>query len=90
MVHLEQQNMFVLRHFVESTKRFINKLGDIADYQKVLLRFFSKIGQAYPYEYKELYQELYEQLFPENGESPLSQSAMDFIDYKTWIEGKIG
>lgn len=89
MVHLEQQNMFVLRHFVESAKRFINKLGDIAEYQKILLRFFSKIGQAYPYEYKELYQELYKQLFPENGESPLSQSAIDFIDYKTWIGEKI-
>lgn len=89
MVHLEQQNMFVLRHFVESTKRFINKLGDIAEYQKILLRFFSKIGKAYPYEYKELYLELYNQLFPENEESPLSQSAIDFIDYKTWIEEKL-
>jgi len=64
-------------------------LGNIDRYQKILLRFFSKIGKAYPYQYKELYQELYYQLFPENETSPLSQTAIDFIDYKIWIEEKI-
>jgi len=64
-------------------------LGNIDRYQKILLRFFSKIWKAYPYQYKELYQELYYQLFPENETSPLSQTAIDFIDYKIWIEEKI-
>lgn len=90
MVHLEQQNMFVLRHFVDSTRRFINKVGNITEGQQVLLRFFIKIGQAFPYQYKDLFIELHEQLFPPNAPSLLAPSALDFIDYKTWIEEKTG
>lgn len=89
MVHLEQQNIFVLRYFVDSTKRFINRAGEIAEYQTILLRFFSKIGQAYPYQYKELYKELYAQLFPENAVSSVPKQALDFIDYKSWIGEKV-
>lgn len=88
MVHLEQQNMFVLRHFVDSTRRFINKVGNITEGQQVLLRFFIKIGQAFPYQYKDLFTELHAQLFPHNAPSVLAPSALDFIDYRTWIEEK--
>ncbi len=90
MVHLEQQNMFVLRHFVDSTRRFINKVGNITEGQQVLLRFFIKIGQAFPYQYKDLFTELHGQLFPHDAPSVLAPSALDFIDYKTWIEEKTG
>jgi hypothetical protein len=90
MIHFEQQNIFVLRHFVDSTKRYMNKVAEIQPHELTLLKFFSKIGQAFPHQYKALFTDLYSQLFPENSSAATPASVLDFIDYKTWIEEKTG
>lgn len=87
MLHFEQQNIFVLRHFVESTKRFMNKVAEIQPHEYALLKFFSKIGQAFPHQYKALFAELHSQLFAVDADAAVP---FDFIDYKTWIEEKTG
>lgn len=89
MVHLEHENMFVLRNMVDSAKRFMNKVSGVKPYEKVLLKFFSKMGQAFPHQYKGLYTELYRQLFPAGAEPLIPPGALDYIDYKTWIEKKL-
>ena len=85
MIHLEQQNMFVLRYFVDSTRRFLKKQRKIAQHESVLLKFFSGIAQTPVMEYKQKFKALDATLFPPNGE-PLVSNEHDYIDYKRWIQ----
>lgn len=89
MVHFEQENFFVLRHFVGATRRFVKKMRDVEEFERVLLRFFSKLSIAPKYEYNEMFRALYMQLFPDNDCAMIPNDILDYIDYKTWIEDKI-
>ena len=88
-VHLEQQNLFVLRYFVDSTRRFIRKIKQLEEYEIILLSFFSRISNTSLLEYKDRFAELYKQLFPVDAEPILPAGALNYIDYKEWIEGKL-
>lgn len=89
MVHLEQQNLFVLRYFVDSTKRYMKKVKNGQPFEEILLRFFVQIGKMPLYDYKAAYQELYNKLFPENAEALVSEDALNYIDYKGWLQQKL-
>ncbi|MFK7849180.1 MAG: hypothetical protein AB8G77_28085 [Rhodothermales bacterium] len=88
MIHLEQQNLFVLRYFVDSTRRFLKKQRHIATHESVLLKFFSSIAQTPVMDYKKKFEELDRALFPDNN-TPPAFSALDYIDYKQWIAEQI-
>ena len=90
MVHLEQQNWFVLRYFVDSTRRFYKKNKSIQPFELQLLQFFSKMGQAPEYEFKDRFRALYEALFPDGAESLVPENISRYIDYKQWIGSKFG
>ena len=85
MIHLEQQNMFVLRYFVDSTRRFLKKQRAVAEHESILLKFFSSIAQAPVMEYRDRFRSLRERLFPKSGE-PLVPKSLDYLDYKAWID----
>ncbi|HYG14348.1 MAG TPA: hypothetical protein VEC12_01255, partial [Bacteroidia bacterium] len=89
MVHFEQKNLFGMRYFVDSTRRFMSKTANVKPYENVLLKFFSKAGQAFPEEYPKLFADLYRKLFPDNGEAMVTAQELDYIDYKSWIEEKL-
>lgn len=90
MVHFEQGNMFGMRHFVDSTRRFMGKIASVKPYEDLLLKFFSKAGQAFPEEYPKLFADLQQKLFPSNGEPLITPQELDYIDYKSWIGEKVG
>ncbi len=90
MVHLEQQNLFVLRYFVDSTKRFMKKVKETQPFEEALLRFFIRIGRIPLLEYREAFRELKKELFPEEGESLVPIEIVGYIDYKAWIEERVG
>ena len=77
MVHLEQQNLFVLRYFVDSTRRFIRKIKQLDEHEKILLSFFSRISNTSPLEYKDRFAELYRRLFPIDAEPLLPAEAVE-------------
>lgn len=85
MIHLDQQNLFVLRYFVDSTRRFLKKQRSIAPHEKILLKFFSDMAQAPLLEYQERFNKLHTDLFPVN-KKPLVSEGQDYIDYRAWIE----
>jgi hypothetical protein len=87
MIHLEQDNLFVLRYFVDSTRRFMKKAKPIQPFEQTLLGFFSKIGQTPKFEHKDRFKELQQQLFSSNPHQ-IPAEIMDYIDYKNWINGK--
>ena len=88
MIHLEEQNLFVLRYFVDSTRRFYKKTKLIQPFEKLLLQFFSKMGQIPDYEYKDRFRQLYNTLFPAKGEAWIPENILRYIDYQDWIRSK--
>ena len=89
MIHLEKQNLFVLRYFVDNTRRYLKRMRPLEEYELELLRFFSEIAQAPVLEYKTRFVALYETLFPSDTEPFVPAGIIDYIDYKSWIEARI-
>lgn len=85
MVHLEQRNLFVLRYFVDSTKRFMKKVKETQPYERALLRFFIRIGRLPLLEYGAAFRKLQEELFPEEGSPLVPPEISGYIDYRSWI-----
>ena len=88
LIHLEQDNLFVLRYFVDSTRRYLKKVKQMRSFEQTLLNFFSKVGQTPKFEHKDRFKELQQQLFFTNAEQ-VPANVLDYIDYKSWIEGKL-
>lgn len=88
MVHFEQRNLFVLRYFVDSTRRFVKKVKDIEPYEEVLLKHFSKIGKAPLLEFKPILKSLEQELFPADGESMVVEDVLDYVNYELWLKGQ--
>lgn len=86
LIHFQQENYFVLRYFVDSTRRFIRKKRLTEAYEDEVLRFFSRMSTVHEYERKEHYKELYNRLFDAD-ETLVPDGVLDFIDYKSWLEG---
>ena len=89
LIHLEQKNMFVLRYFVESTRRFVRKRKAVQPHEKVLLSFFSKMGRIPETDFKQEYKKLNSTLFPSGKEPLVSEDFLDYVDYQSWLREKI-
>lgn len=90
MVHLEQKNFMVLGYYVNNARRYMNKIQQLLPYEKILLKFFIKIGKVALLEYKEAFVELREQLYPTNEEPAIPMDVRGYIDYNAWIERQLG
>lgn len=88
IIHLEQDNLFVMRYFVDSTRRYMKKIKQVQPFEQILLTFFSKMGQTPRFEQKDRFRELQQQLFP-GGNPIIPETIFDYIDYKKWIEEKL-
>jgi hypothetical protein len=90
MIHLEQQNLMVLRYFADSLRRYIKKANYVYPYIEVLLKFIIKIANLPLLEYKQAFLELKKSLFPEEKENLIPEQHRNYIDYHEWIIGKVG
>ncbi len=89
MIHLEQQNLMVLRYYVDSARRYMRKVKEVQEYEQVLLRFFTKIGRLPLLDYKEAFKALHVQLFPSEEASLIPSNTVGYIDFEHWILKKI-
>jgi hypothetical protein len=84
MIHFELGNIIVLKYAIESCRRWMKKRADIHDFERVLLRFFSKISNAPKGDYPLHFKQLEAQLFAEP--QPLvDANILDYLDFKAWI-----
>jgi hypothetical protein len=86
MVHLEQKNLMVLGYYVNSARRYMNKVKQLLPYEKVLLRFFIRIPRLQSSEYNDAFLGLRRTLFPESTDPLIPQDVIGYIDYKAWID----
>ena len=90
MVHLEQKNLMVLGYYVNSTRRYMNKLKELQPYEEILLKFFIRIGKVPLLEYKDAFLHLKDQLYPNNSAPLIPQEVIGYIDYMAWIKRQLG
>ncbi len=88
MIHYELKNNIVLKYSVESCRRFLKKKRRLHDFEKVLLNFFSRASTSLPEKHAGLFLKLKEDLF-KNTESSLKASALDYLDFESWVNGKV-
>ncbi|GJM32139.1 MAG: hypothetical protein DHS20C18_11400 [Saprospiraceae bacterium] len=86
MIHLELKNYFVLRYYVDSTRRFIDKWEKITPYETTLLQFFSRISHLPEGEFKTAFRHLQESLFT-NTEIPKME--LGYVNFQAWINNKL-
>lgn len=89
MVHLERRNLFVLRYFVDNTRRFMKKFTEPRPFETALLEFFIRIDSRPLLEHRDAFSELRDRLFPADGEPLVPKHVLDYIDYAAWIERKL-
>jgi hypothetical protein len=85
MIHCEHRNLFVLRYFVENSRRYFKKMGGFQAFETELLHFFIKIGESPKMEYPSLYRGLKARLFPESGVSMVPEEALRMMDFRRWL-----
>ncbi len=85
IIHFKQKNYFVLRYYVDSTRRFIRKIRPVEDYEDVLLKFFARMSTIHEYKRRDECKTLYHQLFVDES-IKVPDGVMDYIDYKSWLE----
>jgi tetratricopeptide (TPR) repeat protein len=86
MVHFELKNFFVMRYFVDATKRFANKNQAVRAHHKKIVEFFLKISKAPQSGYKDLFKKFYSEILAEN---LIPKRDLDYINWNTWITSKI-
>jgi hypothetical protein len=86
MVHFELKNFFVMRYFVDGTKRFAKKNQSFRPHHKKLMEFFTKISGAPESEYRILFEKLYEEVVSDN---LIPASDLDYINWNKWITAKV-
>jgi hypothetical protein len=84
MIHFEKQNLFVLRYYLDSTRRFMKKLKIEDSFLDQLLLFISKLGKAPLLEYKGLFKDFYSGIEFEKDEGVNSPRG-GYIDYSSWL-----
>ncbi|MCH7677676.1 hypothetical protein IH879_22385, partial [candidate division KSB1 bacterium] len=65
------------------------KKRNLYHFEKVLLRFFSKVSMSTPDKYPELFKRLDTELFSETSEEAMTNT-LDYLNFKRWIEKKVG
>ena len=89
IIHFELENISLLKYAVDSCRRLLKRKRELHDFEKVLLRFFSKISLAHEEKYPDLFQQLKQTLFA-NTEQHVAANALDYLDFNRWIEEKLG
>ncbi|MEP2509428.1 MAG: hypothetical protein ABJH72_08730 [Reichenbachiella sp.] len=88
MIHFELGNLVFIKYALESHKRYFKKNKRYTSFEKICLNFFHSISDTPESEQKQAFQRLLNQLFVENKET-ISNSALDAIDIRFWIEQKL-
>ncbi len=88
IIHFELKNIIVLRYAVASCRRFLTKKKNLQEFERLLLRFFSRLSLARKDEYQKLFEKFYNNLFG-GEEIKVNDNVLDYIDFKSWLESNL-
>ena len=88
IIHFELGNIIVLRYSVDSCRRFLLKRRQPQHFEKMLLKFFSKISTEPADKWGMLFISLKENLFLKTSETD-KINILDYLNFQSWIEYNI-
>ena len=88
IIHFELNNIYVLRYAVEATRRFLKKKRELKDFEKVLLKFFSRLSTQHHEKHKALFVCLNKDIFADTTPAQ-KENILDYLNFTKWIESKI-
>ncbi|MCR9253086.1 MAG: hypothetical protein NXI20_21920 [bacterium] len=89
LIHFELKNFFALGYFLDSTRRYISNYDKLMSYQKTILNLISKASKMPEDQIKSEFKKANNRLFPDHEEHEIDSDVLDYIDYKSWIEGNL-
>lgn len=87
IIHYELGNFTVMRYAVDSTRRFLKKRGNLMDFEKVLLKLFSRLSTQPESHHPKLISEVYSQLF--GSPAMMDNNQLDYLDFRHWMNSKV-
>ncbi|MDA0843955.1 MAG: hypothetical protein O3C07_04430, partial [Bacteroidetes bacterium] len=88
IAHFESGNDADLESLLLSTYRFLIRMNDLHEVQRLLIQFIRNLGAVYPQDLKAKFKELYEQLSPLEDDYYERRSFL-YLDILSWLESHI-
>lgn len=85
IIHYEMDNVFVLRYFVDNTRRFLKKRKKIEPYEQELLKLFTKLGKAPRFDHKSIFS-TFQTKFQQAITPFFPSDALNYVNFEKWIE----
>lgn len=89
MVHLELRHDQLLPYAIKSTQRYLKSRNRLYSFEKVMLRFISRLTKASDiFEDEQLWDELYQELLMIKSDAEQS-IALEYFDFESWAKAKV-
>lgn len=88
IIHFEMGNLVFLKYAIDSHRRYFKKNRRQGLFETCCLSFFSKLTSVSSDMYYEEFERFYAQLFDDE-QKILSESILDYLDIKSWLETKL-
>ncbi len=86
IIHYELGNSTVMKYAVEACRRFLKKRGRLQEFERVLLKVFSRLSTRPTIQHPAILKKASLQLF---SDPPLiSESQLDYLDFKFWMQAR--
>ena len=86
--HYEAGMDYHLDKHLRDTYKFLLKMNDLHEVQKLMIRFVRKLGSIYPHELKDEFRKLHAEMLPFEND-PYERRAFLYLDVLSWLESKI-
>lgn len=88
IIHYELGNLTVMKYAVDSSRRYLKKRGNLIEFEKILLRLFSRLSTSGDSHHMKLFSEALNRLF--GNPVLINDSQLDYLNFRYWLESKSG
>jgi hypothetical protein len=88
IIHYELGNVTVMKYAVDSSRRYLKKRGNLIEFEKILLRLFSKLSTEPDNQHIRLFSEALNRLF--GNPALINETQLDYLNFRYWLESKSG
>ncbi len=87
IIHYELGNTTVMKYAVNASRRFLQKRGKLLEFERILLKLFSRLSTQPIALHVELFIQAHNRLFDDP--QLIDESQLDYLDFKHWLASKI-
>ena len=88
VAHYEAGFDYDIDKHIRDTYKFLLKMNDLHEVQKLMIKFVRNLGNIYPHELKKNFKSLHKEL-KQYENDPYERRAFLYLDILSWLESKI-